>query len=571
MFCEMLKNFRLLILILGGIILIISVVILFWFFKPKINSYSFFLPRFYQSDDSHFLVAHYASLKKDVAISAVYLEKLYKNDTHNRQIAEQLLEIYLYRGQWKKVVNLANHLSPIVPKNSQMRLARMIDAMKKGHFDDAMVELRYIDSSPFIDLIRSVCSMWIEYGKGHPKKAREYADQLEEKSIFISLISHNVARMREQIGDIEGAQNSYLRALKNGGINSQEFLLDYTEFLHRHEQTEQARLLLTQYPNQDVNHPLIEASYKQLGLQPNVLKTLSSQRGFAQFMTGLMEQFSLHLSSDMTIPYIQMALWLDSSLMRSYLLLGKLYVKDKFYEEAIIAYNYISKSSPYYEPAQIALAHIYEQNHDIEQSVAIFQDLLALRRKAYIQVFFADMYRRNEQLESAEMIYDMVLAGQNLPVLQDWHVYFSRSIVKESLGKKKQAEEDLLKAYELSNNHPVILNYLGYYWIDQGVQLQKGLHLIQTAVKKNPNNGFFVDSLGWAYYRLGDFEKAVLFLERATELQPNESEIAHHLGDSLWKIGRKFEARYQWKRASDVESDAILRQIILDKIDDGIS
>ncbi len=93
-------------------------------------------------------------------------------------------------------------------------------------------------------------------------------------------------------------------------------------------------------------------------------------------------------------------------------------------------------------------------------------------------------------------------------------------------------------ALELKPDQPLVLNYLGYSWIDQGENLDRGLKMIESAVELQPDDGYIVDSLGWAHYRLGDYAGAVQYLERAIELVPEDPTINDHLGDAYWRTGR---------------------------------
>ena len=102
---------------------------------------------------------------------------------------------------------------------------------------------------------------------------------------------------------------------------------------------------------------------------------------------------------------------------------------------------------------------------------------------------------------------------------------------------------------QLFPDQPDVLNYLGYSWIDQGINLDEGLAMVRKAVELRPNSGFIIDSLGWAYYRLGRFEEAAEELQKALELMPSDPVINDHLGDAYWQIGRKLEAVFQWKHA----------------------
>lgn len=113
-----------------------------------------------------------------------------------------------------------------------------------------------------------------------------------------------------------------------------------------------------------------------------------------------------------------------------------------------------------------------------------------------------------------------------------------------------------------------MLNYLGYSWVDRGVRLNEGLAMIQRAVALRPNSGAIVDSLGWAYYRLHDYQHALDCMERAVELMPAEATLNDHLGDVYWRLGRRIEARYQWRRAlANGPDDAAAVQ---HKIDNGL-
>ena len=111
------------------------------------------------------------------------------------------------------------------------------------------------------------------------------------------------------------------------------------------------------------------------------------------------------------------------------------------------------------------------------------------------------------------------------------------------------------KALELFPDQPLVLNYLGYSWVDKGVHLEEGMDMIRRAVEQRPDDGYIVDSLGWAYFRTGNYDEAVKNLERAVLLKPDDPTINDHLGDAYWRVGRTLEAHFQWSQAKDFNPD----------------
>jgi tetratricopeptide (TPR) repeat protein len=161
----------------------------------------------------------------------------------------------------------------------------------------------------------------------------------------------------------------------------------------------------------------------------------------------------------------------------------------------------------------------------------------------------AGLLRRHKRFAESIEYYSKIIAEIKQPRKRDWTYWYARGTSYERINKWAEAERDLLKAMELHPDQPLILNYLGYSWVDQNKHLDRGLELITRAVQLKPDDGYIVDSLGWAYYRLGRYTEAVQHLEQAVELRPSDPILNDHLGDALWRVDRKREARFQWQLA----------------------
>ena len=148
--------------------------------------------------------------------------------------------------------------------------------------------------------------------------------------------------------------------------------------------------------------------------------------------------------------------------------------------------------------------------------------------------------------------YEEALTLLNGPLLntadQPFDVHFMRGAAYESLGRVDEAEAELWAALQKKPDDPSTLNYLGYLWIDSGKRVDQGAEMVARAYFAQPDNGNIQDSLGWAQYRQGRFEDAVVTLEAAVDKLPANPEINDHLGDAYWQVGRRREAQFQWAR-----------------------
>jgi Flp pilus assembly protein TadD len=210
----------------------------------------------------------------------------------------------------------------------------------------------------------------------------------------------------------------------------------------------------------------------------------------------------------------------------------------------------ISTTSVYADSARTMEAWIVYDNGDREGGIALAR-AVAGSGDPRARRALADMYRGAGRFSDAEPLYtDLIAAHPN-----EWRSYFSRGATRERLGRWPEAEADFQHALQLSPDQPDVLNYLGYSWVDRGEHLQEGLAMIRRAAEIRPMSGAIIDSLGWAYYRLGDYAQAVDWLEAAVRLEPADATLNDHLGDAYWRTGRRIEARYQWQRAMTLDPD----------------
>jgi Flp pilus assembly protein TadD len=183
----------------------------------------------------------------------------------------------------------------------------------------------------------------------------------------------------------------------------------------------------------------------------------------------------------------------------------------------------------------------------------------------------ADLLRNKKNYLEAADAYSRVIQASPPSEKGQWAVYYFRGICYERGKVWNKAEPDFKKALDLFPEQPLVLNYLGYSWVDQGVHLDEAFKMLRRAVELQPEDGYIVDSLGWAHYRLGHYDEAVKLLERAIELKPGDPTINDHLGDAYWQVGRKLDAQFQWNHARDLGPEPEDLPKILNKIAKGLT
>ena len=221
-------------------------------------------------------------------------------------------------------------------------------------------------------------------------------------------------------------------------------------------------------------------------------------------------------------------------------------------------------------PITIAAA-VYASKGDNDRAIKDYSEAIRLDPKN-VRAYGGrgDAYRGKSDFDRAARDYGKAIELAGKPEKAHWTYWLFRGVSYERLGKWPQAEADFLKAMELDPDQPSVLNQLGYNWVERNLKLKEGLALLEKAVKLKPDDGNMLDSLGWAHYRLGDYQEAIKLLERAAALEPTYSEIRDHLGDAYWRTGRQDEARKSWEQALSLKPDPADAQKIKGKIARGL-
>ena len=241
-------------------------------------------------------------------------------------------------------------------------------------------------------------------------------------------------------------------------------------------------------------------------------------------------------------------------------------------DDAIAVYKRVPVGSPLYLNARQQIAQNLQKQKKPEEALTVLRDTLKGNADDIeIHASIGDVLRSQEKYAEAADAYSKAIALIGQPQERHWSLFYTRGISFERSKRWKDAETDLKLALKLKPEQPLVMNYLAYTWVEQGVNRDEALKMLKRAVELRPEDGFVIDSLGWAYYRIGDYQTAIRYLEQAILLEPGEATINDHLGDAYWRIGRKLEAKFQWQHALTLKPEKLDEPKIRHKIEAGLT
>lgn len=521
----------------------------------------------------NYLAGRHAGAIRDMEAAADFYEHALAEDPGNPVIVERAFLLSVTAGNISNGLSLASQIVERDPSNRTARLVRALSAVKAKNYDRAIEEIDAAAPGPFTALVGTLATAWSRAGKGEGEAAFAALDTFRDRPAFDLFRVFHEALIADYLGDAARARTAYLKAQEASGAASLRIVQAYGRFLERQGDVELAREIYNNYGRLAPDHPIVEDALNRIeqGIKPSAL-VRSPADGLSEALYGLASALAQESGIDISILYTQLALYLRPDFDVARTLLADLFERGDGLEDAIAAYSKVGKGSPLYENAQIQIAIDLDRLDRSREAVGRLRALIR-QYPASIEPLTAlgDILRGREDYAEAANAYSRAIELAGEPDPRYWTIYYARGMCYERIKLWPSAEKDLKLALELSDEHPLVLNYLGYSWVEQKANLSEAMAMIRKAVQLRPNDGYIVDSLGWAYYRLGDYEQAVEHLERAVQLQPDDPTINDHLGDAFWQVGRRIEARFQWQHALEMGAEPEQAAKIERKLKEGLA
>ena len=517
-----------------------------------------------ESLSGNYLAGRFAQRRQDWSSAEHYMNTVLARDKDNRMLLQRTFLLALGTGDTEKARELATKVAADNVNPELALLFLSIDAFTRDQYSEALSQLEKIPVNGFGQFTKPVLSAWALQGMGKTEEAVRTLKAPNEKNEDPAYSLH-IAMIYEHAGDDKKALEFYKRSIStNMTLHGASVT---AHFLEAHGETELARVIFDGM-SKAVPFGPPDMIRKEQGELTEIKRPAD---GAALALLDIATLLFQKNSYDSALIYTRLTDMLKPRTAFIALMMGDIVSFHNRLEEASRFYQQVPAESALFHVAQMRQASLLEDAGRADDAIALLNRMSeneALRTQAYTQI--GDIYRRSEKYDKAVDAYNAAINSVDSITEKHWPLIYARGMSFERTNNWTLAEKDLIRALELQPDNPLILNYLGYSWVDQGKNLEKALEMVKKAVMLRPDDGYVIDSYGWALYRTEKYADAVAWLEKAIAQVPNDPTINDHLGDAYWKVGRKHEARFQWRRAADLTKDAALKANISRKMNDGL-
>lgn len=503
--------------------------------------------------------------------AARYFNEAAQSDWDNPVLVERSFIAFAANGQIGQSAQVAKRLKELVGQNELAELVIATEALKERRYGAAGNALETISQDTFTGITAGILRAWALVGEKRYDEADAILAKLGDTGLEDFLVFHR-ALMAEVAGEKAKALELAAQAFENEPYVARMVEV-YSRMLANEGRFDEAAEVIATFEDQGLTHPLVTVVKEAVDAKrrPGVFAT-NVQLGAAEMFHGIGVALSRDGSKDLALVFLRLGHYLDPNADVIGLAAGLLLDSEGQHDAANEIYDAVGSSSPMKPTAVVRIAQNLDAMGDRAEALRRLRNIVATRPGDLDAVsVLGDLLRYDEQYEDAAEAYTRALEITGGEAPADWRFYYVRGIANERAKHWPQAEADFLKALELNPDQPSVLNYLGYSWIDMDMNLDEALGMIEKAVEAQPQDGYVVDLLGWAFYKLGRIDEAVETLERAVMLRPNDAEINDHLGDAYWKAGRRLEAQFQWKVAKSVDEVGNVAERVGPKLEDGLT
>jgi len=510
-----------------------------------------------------YLAGSYANYLEDSGARSNYYSRAFARADNDVELGRRAMSSALTAGN----IDLARSLAiEVNKKDDKEQMALMLlgaKAFKQGRHKQAQNIFNPETSDLTMGIAMGLMEGWSYVATDDMEKARETFKAMGARAKALrgglypqSLGELQIAKAEALKGNAVAAKEAFKIAEENGQ-SAIETRLSKARFLHSIGENDLALEELEAFSKQNGGFETgpVAAYIAALKKGEAIESLLTPTQEAARALTEPAYQFFVaNRAREAGEIFLRMGLSLDARNDKGVLWLGELLDNTERSEEAMRLYEGVPETSDYIVSAKLAIANVHFSNEEDDEAIKVLEDVNAKHPSFITREALGRARLIRENYAEALPIYEALIESMSEEDIKGniQPLYF-RGICYEREKQWSKAEADFKRILEIEPDNADTLNYLGYTWVDRGENLTEAFAMIRKAVEIQPNNGAITDSLGWAHYKLGQYQEAKTQLEDAVELSPSSATIIDHLGDVYWKLGRFREAGYQWERALEYD------------------
>ncbi|MFT4079034.1 tetratricopeptide repeat protein [Rhodomicrobium sp.] len=496
-----------------------------------------------------YLAGHVARSARDSENAALYYRRALQKDPSNSDILDDAFQLDLASGEFESAKTLALRL---IKRPGEAAIAYDflgLDAFKRKDYAKADEYFRLAakgtsPEEPTMKLARA----WVAVAQGQADRAIAILSQPSKAA----WATHFETVQRAFVADVAkkkaAAAEAYKTVYEKKPTNMR-IAEGYARHLAVWGDRQQALDVLKESGAEETPLGSALAADLKAGRTPKLMVSTVDE-GLAETFLGIGQVLASNNGVDAAQIYLRLALYLNPASEIAKLELAEIYGNLEHYHKAVAVLDGIRETSPFRLNAQVRKALYLNALQKTDEATALLAALAEKHPKeeSVLQTL-ASIDSAAKRYDAAIPYYTRVIELIGEPEKRHWSLFYQRGIAYERTKQWARAEADFKRALDLDPEQGAVLNYLGYSWLDQNINIPEAFELIKKAVRLKPNDGYIIDSLGWGYYIQKDYEQAVKHLDKAVELRPEDPTLNDHLGDVYWRLGRKLEAKFQWTQA----------------------
>ena len=342
--------------------------------------------------------------------------------------------------------------------------------------------------------------------------------------------------------------------IKNENYNFSRYNFFLANYLISNNKVSDAREIIKNARNEYSSNLLIKQAEIFLDQEKekiiNYYDCKNPRDSMAEFFYVIANLYSSEQEYQLSNFYLKISFLLNDKFLTNKALLAENFFYQKKNKQSKNIYSSLkSVGAAYSWHASQNIAEILLETKGKQYAIDSFRKEFDLLEEPNFEHYYdlANFYKQNEYYKESIKYYSLILKKIKRDHFLFPKVLDRRGTSYERLGDWDNAEKDLLQTLEILPDQPHVLNYLAYSWIDRGINLDKGLEMLKKAAQLRENDGYIIDSLGWAYYAKENYIEAEKYLQKAVELLPSDPVINDHYADALWMLNKNIQARHFWK------------------------